>query len=99
MTNSDERTRAHIEKMRGELEKLRGEARALQGEARLQADQHINKINDRIADLESKANSNSEVFGEKIEDIAAAFKTAWHDVETGAKAAARDIKSGFSERS
>jgi predicted nuclease with TOPRIM domain len=83
MTNSQRETQAHLERVHDELEKLRSEARFLQGEARLQADQHINMINDRIADLESRENSNSEVFGNAMEDIASAFKSAWHHIDGG----------------
>lgn len=85
MTSTEWQTSEHQERARAELERLRAETRELHGEARLQADQHINKLNDRIAELEGQENSNSEVFGSRVEGLAAAFKNAWHDIRNSAK--------------
>lgn len=78
-------TRHIIEANRAELERMRSQVRTLHGEARLHADQHINKLNDRIAELEGRDNSDSEVFGSRVEGLAAAFKNAWHDIRNSAK--------------
>lgn len=76
----DSEIRELTERKRAQLEELRSQAQNLQGEARLQADQHVNKLNDEIEELESHPKAELEHLKYGEIGLLGAIKRTWRDL-------------------
>lgn len=81
-----------VQRKRAQLEELRNQAEKVQGEARLQADQHMNKLNDEIEELERHPRAELEHLENGEIGLFGAIKRTWRDL-TG------QSKSHFSRNS